>query len=148
LLQGQCTSILTQHCPACFGGVLFSRPLSEGGDIHVAMDGNFHHHHQQFAGDCLPFYEPSYFLSKIQVDEVGWWIILKHKPASKIHTSVVLDKAIDQCEHSYDAIDRKKQKAVMELFDDMGVMALICCHNIPLFFVNIYSPGKQQKYAV
>ncbi|KAG1755309.1 hypothetical protein EDD22DRAFT_981585 [Suillus occidentalis] len=27
-------------------------------------------------------------------------------------------------------------------------MALICCHDIPLFFANIDSPGEQQKYSV
>lgn len=36
----------------------------------------------------------------------------------------------------------------MDSFDDTGVMALICRHDIPLFFANIDSPGEQQKYAV
>ena len=36
----------------------------------------------------------------------------------------------------------------MDNFDDMGLMALICHHDIPLFFANIDSPGEQQKYAV
>ncbi|KAG1882368.1 hypothetical protein F4604DRAFT_1990635 [Suillus subluteus] len=148
LLQGQCAAILMQRCPACFGGVLFGRPLSEGGDIHVATDGNFHHRHRQSAGDCPRFYEPSYFLPKTQVDDVGRWIISKCKRAPKIRPSVVPDEAIDQCEHSYEAADGKKQKAAMESFDDTGIMALICRHDIPLFFANINSPGEQQKYAV
>ncbi|KAG1774666.1 hypothetical protein EV702DRAFT_1200022 [Suillus placidus] len=149
LLQGQCASILMQRCPACFGGNLFGRPLSEGGDIHVATDGNFHHRHRRSAGDCPRFYEPSYFLPKTQVDDVGHRIILKKcKRAPKIRSPLVPDEAIDQCEHSYEAADGKKQKAAMESFDDMGVMALICRHDIPLFFANIDSPGEQQKYAV
>ncbi|KAG1879878.1 hypothetical protein F4604DRAFT_1923085 [Suillus subluteus] len=147
-LQGQCAAILMQRCPACFGGVLFGRPLSEGGDIHVATDGNFHHRHRRSAGDCPHFYEPSYFLPKTQVDDVGRRIISKRKRAPKIHPSVVLDEAIDQCEHSYEAADGKKQKAAMESFDDTGIMALICRHDIPLFFANIDSPGEQQKYVV
>ncbi|KAG1852574.1 hypothetical protein C8R48DRAFT_611698, partial [Suillus tomentosus] len=57
--------------PACFGGTLFGRPIDQGGDIHVATDGNFHHCHQQSVGDCPPFYEPTYFLSKRFVDVVG-----------------------------------------------------------------------------
>ncbi|KAG2156682.1 uncharacterized protein EDB93DRAFT_1238950 [Suillus bovinus] len=134
LHQGQCAAILMQRCPACFGGVLFGRPLSEGGDIHVATDGNFHHRHRRSAGDCPRFYEPLYFLPKTQVDD--------------IRTSVVPDEAIDQCEHSYEATDGKKQKAAMESFDDSGIMAIICRHDIPLFFANIDSPGEQQKYAV
>lgn len=36
----------------------------------------------------------------------------------------------------------------MEKFDDGGVMALVCRHDIPLFFANIDTPGEQQKYAV
>ncbi|KAG1818701.1 uncharacterized protein BJ212DRAFT_1268720, partial [Suillus subaureus] len=148
LVKGRCSSILMQHCPACFAGVLFGRPLSEGGNIHIAMDRNFHHRHQQFVGDCPRFYNPAYFLPKAQVDEVGHRIQSLHKRAPKKHTSSVPDEVIDQCEHSYEAVDEKKQKAVMDSFDDTGVMALICWHDIPLFFANIDSPSEQQKYAV
>jgi hypothetical protein len=60
----------------------------------------------------------------------------------------VPDEAIDQCESAYEAADGKKQKAAMDSFDDTGIMALICRHDIPLFFANIDSPGEQQKYSV
>ena len=43
---------------------------------------------------------------------------------------------------------KKKQKAAMDSFDDTSIMALICCHDIPLFFANIDTPGEQQKYSV
>ncbi|KAG2369060.1 hypothetical protein BDR07DRAFT_1447882 [Suillus spraguei] len=134
-LQGRCASILMQCCPAC-------------GNIHVAMDSNFHHQHRRSAGDCPCFYDPSYFLPKTQVDEVGCCILSLCKCPSKKHTSSVPDEAIDKCEHSYEAADGKKQKAVMDSFNDTGVMALICWHDIPLFFANIDSPSEQQKYAV
>ncbi|KIN98613.1 hypothetical protein M404DRAFT_31254 [Pisolithus tinctorius Marx 270] len=39
-------------------------------------------------------------------------------------------------------------KAAMDCFDDTGIMALICRHDIPLFFANIDTPGEQQKYSV
>jgi len=52
------------------------------------------------------------------------------------------DEAIDQCETLYEATDDKKQKMSMDNFDDTGVMALICRHDIPLFFTNIETPGK------
>ena len=58
------------------------------------------------------------------------------------------DEAIDQCETSYEATDGKKQKTAMDSFDDTGVMALICRHDIPLFFANIDTPGEQQKYSI
>ncbi|KIK34569.1 hypothetical protein CY34DRAFT_26825 [Suillus luteus UH-Slu-Lm8-n1] len=57
-------------------------------------------------------------------------------------------ETIDLCENAYEAADWKNQKAAMDSFDDTGVMALICHHDIPLFFGNIDSPGEQQKYSV
>ncbi|KAF7981457.1 hypothetical protein HWV62_33481 [Athelia sp. TMB] len=33
-------------------------------------------------------------------------------------------------------------------FDDTGLMAMVCRHDIPLFVVNIDTPGEQQKYGV
>jgi len=57
----------------------------------------------------------------------------------------VPDEVIDQCKYSYEAADGKKQKAAMDSFDDTGVMALICWHDIPLFFANIDLPSKQQN---
>ncbi|KAI5981055.1 hypothetical protein EDC04DRAFT_2916960 [Pisolithus marmoratus] len=130
-LSHTCADILIQQCPACFGGVLFGTSLDKGGDIHVAMDGNFHHCHRRSAGDSPSFYEPSYFLPKAQRTK-----------------SIVPDEAIDQCEASYEAMDGQKQKASTDGFDDTGLMALICRHDIPLFFANIDTPGEQQKYSV
>ncbi|KAI6043733.1 hypothetical protein EDC04DRAFT_2562359, partial [Pisolithus marmoratus] len=72
--QASCAKVLIQCCLACFGGVSFGTPLDKGGDIHVVMDGNFHHHHWHSVGTSLLFYEPSYFLPKAQVDAVGWHI--------------------------------------------------------------------------
>jgi len=62
--------------------------------------------------------------------------------------TIVPNEAIDQCEASYEAADGNKQKAAMDCFDDTSIMALICCHDIPLFFANIDTPGEQQKYSV
>ena len=42
----------------------------------------------------------------------------------------------------------KKQKAAIDSFNDTGIMALICCHDIRLFLANIDTPGEQQKYSV
>ncbi|KAG2125734.1 hypothetical protein DEU56DRAFT_873029 [Suillus clintonianus] len=148
LHSGRCAPLLAQRCPACFGGTLYGRPIDQGGDIHVATDGNFHHRHRRSAGDCPRFYEPTYFLSKQFVDAVGRRIDAQRKRPPKLHKSVVPDEAIDQCENAYEAADGKKQKTAMDSFDDTGIMALICRHDIPLFFANIDSPGEQQKYSV
>ncbi|KAG2087542.1 uncharacterized protein F5147DRAFT_790688 [Suillus discolor] len=143
----RCATIPLQRCPACFGRVSFGRQLEEGGDIHVATDGNFHHRHRRSAGDSPHFYDPSYFLPKAQVDDIGHHIDRSRKSAPKPHAPLVPHEAIDLCENSYEATDGKKQKAAMDSFDDTGVMALICRHDIPLFFANIDTPGEQQKYA-
>ena len=83
-----------------------------------------------------------YFLPKSQVDVIGVHIEKQWKTPLKAHKALVPDEAIDSCESSYEATDGKKQKASMDTFDDMGVMALICRHDIPLFFANIDSPGE------
>lgn len=148
LRRGRCAPILIQRCPACFGGTMFGKPTAEGGDIHTATDGNFHHRHRRAAGDCPRFYDPTYFLPKEYVDDVGRRIEAQRKRPAKTPVPLVPDEAIDQCETAYEAADGKKQKAAMDSFDDTGIMALICRHDIPLFFANIDSPGEQQKYSV
>lgn len=148
LSQGSCAHVLVQRCPACFGGQNFGRLLDHGGDIHVAMDGNFHHRHRRSVGNCPPFYDPVYFLAKSQVDEIGRRIDTARKRPARECNMPVPDEAVDQCETSYEAADGKKQKAAMDSFDDTGIMALICRHDIPLFFANIDTPGEQQKYSV
>ena len=67
LFSGKCASILVQYCPACFGGTQSGRLLAEGSDIHIAMDGNFHHWYWWSAEDCPLFYDLVYFLPKREV---------------------------------------------------------------------------------
>lgn len=66
----------------------------------------------------------------------------------KPYTPVVPDSAVDECEQAHDAAKGRKQTTTGEYFDDRGLMALVCRHDIPLFFANIDTPGEQQKYAV
>ncbi|KAI6103138.1 hypothetical protein EV401DRAFT_1875571 [Pisolithus croceorrhizus] len=148
LSPGSCAPTLSQCCPTCFGGQDFRHLLDNGGDIHIAMDGNFHHCHQCSAGDCPPFYDPVYFLPKSQVDNIGQWIDSTCKQPLQQCNMSVPDEAIDQCKTLYEVADGRKQKVAMDSFDDTGIMALICCHDIPLFFANIDTPGEQQKYSV
>ena len=82
------------------------------------------------------------------MDAIGRHIACAHQRPSKLSQLTVPDEAIDQCKASYEAADGQKQKTAMDNFDDTGVMALICRHDIPLFFANIDTPGEQQKYSV
>ncbi|KAG0695573.1 hypothetical protein DFH29DRAFT_984921 [Suillus ampliporus] len=123
LHHGQCASLLIQRCPACFGGALFGRPVDQGGDIHVATDGNFHHCHCDLPVTVLASMSPpTSFLKSL--------IHTQHKRPAKVHTPLVPDEAIDL-----------NKKAAMDSFDDTGLMALICRHDIPLFC-------EQQKYPI
>ncbi|KAF8125809.1 hypothetical protein EV363DRAFT_622203 [Boletus edulis] len=83
LIPGNCSPLLVQHCPACFGGTAFGRPLAEGGDIHVATHGNFRHCHYRSAGDSPAFYDPVYCLPRAEVD--ARWILIFPciKPATR-----------------------------------------------------------------
>lgn len=56
------------------------------------------------------------------------------------------DHAIDECEKAYEVTDEKKEKTSGRKFDNTGLMALVCYHDIPLFFANVDTPGEQQKY--
>jgi hypothetical protein len=119
-----------------------------GGDCHVAIDGNFHHRHLSGAGDSPSFYEPDYFISKAQVDTVGERIEYVRGKPSRAYKIRVPDSAIDECQDSHEAADGRKEKTSGDQFDDRGLAALVCRHDIPLFFANIDTPGEQQKYAV
>ena len=74
--------------------------------------------------------------------------ILSAKKPPRSYNRQVHDDAIDDCEKAYVAADGTKQKAHAIIFDDKGVMAIVCRHDIPLFFANIDTPGEQQKYAI
>ena len=82
------------------------------------------------------------------MDKLGKHVEKQCKKPPRTYRKLIPDEAIDSCETSYEAADGSKKKAAMDNFDDTGVMALICCHDIPLFFANIDSPGEQQKYAL
>ncbi|KAJ2923506.1 hypothetical protein H1R20_g13589, partial [Candolleomyces eurysporus] len=136
--------ILKTRCPSCFGGKKF------GGkhDIIVSVDGNFNHRHVRSKWDCPRFFKPNYFLSKETVDQVGEIIADARKQPAKSRRPKVPDAALDICQDSHEAGSGSNVKTSLEHFDDGGVMALVCRHDIPLFLTNIDTPGEQQKYPI
>ncbi|KAI0669310.1 hypothetical protein C8Q78DRAFT_1095812 [Trametes maxima] len=146
---GQCSRLLQKRCPACFGGNQFGRSFGkEGGDVHVALDATFSQRHNASAGESPWFYEPKYFIPKEEVDAVGDRIAAARKKTAKPYQGPVPESALDECEKSYEAADEKKEKTHGKKFDDTGLMALVCRHDIVLFLANIDTPGEQQKYAI
>ncbi|TFK54454.1 hypothetical protein OE88DRAFT_1624486 [Heliocybe sulcata] len=145
----ECASLLQRRCPACFSGMTFGRSEHEGYDIQLPVDGNFSQRHLRSAGDSPWFYEPEYFISKVQVDSMGALIdAQRKKPPSRSYVPKVPNEAVDSCERGHDAADEHKTKTNKDIFDDTGVMALVCRHDVPIFLANIDTPGEQQKYAL
>jgi hypothetical protein len=127
---------------------LISLKPYRGGDTHSSVDGNFHHRHLEQGGEGHQFYDATYFISKAQVDAVGDRIESVRKRPAKVYKPKAPDAAVDECEESHEAADGRKEKTNTDKFDDTGLMALVCRHDIPLFLANIDTPGEQQKYAV
>jgi hypothetical protein len=144
----QCSRILQQLCPACFGGSFHGASFDDGGDFQFCVDGNFHHRHLKNAGQGTTFYDPKRILPKEFVDAIGARIAEARKSPQRCRESQVPDEAVDECEKAHKAANGDKETTTSEKFDDNGLMALVCRHDIPLFFANIDTPGEQQKYAV
>ncbi|KAI1782383.1 hypothetical protein LXA43DRAFT_1068847 [Ganoderma leucocontextum] len=105
-------------------------------------------HHNVAAGESPWFYEPKYFISKEQVDAMDARIATARSRPPRQHQSQVPESALDECEKSYEAADEKKEKTHGTKFDDTGLMALVCRHDIVLFLANVDTPGEQQKYGI
>ncbi|KAF7981244.1 hypothetical protein HWV62_34613 [Athelia sp. TMB] len=148
LVRGEADRQLQKLCPACFGGSRWGRHLDEGGDVHMALDGNFHHRHQASSSDGPHFHDAHQIIPKDQVDAVGNRIdAARKRPARKFRPKVP-EEVIQECQDSHTAADGRKAKTDMGHFDDTGLMAMVCRHDVPLFVANIDTPGEQQKYGV
>ena len=121
---------------------------SQGGDVHVAIDATFSQRHNVAAGDSPWLYDPKYFISKDAVDGVGTRISAARSKPPRAFKGTVPETALDECEKSYEAANEKKDKSIGTKFDDTGLMALVCRHNLVLFLANIDTAGEQQKYSV
>ncbi|KAJ8092175.1 hypothetical protein PM082_024002 [Marasmius tenuissimus] len=119
-----------------------------GGDIHVALDGNLHHRHLKSGGDGVPFHNSTQNLLKEFVDSVGDRITAARAHPPKKHTPPVPDNVIDSDQDAYKAASGDNQKRSNEAFDENGIMALVCRHDILLFVAMIDTPAEQQKHAV
>ena len=114
----------------------------------MAIDATFSQRHNVAAGDSPWFYEPKYFIPKVKIDAMDARISAARNKAPRQHRNEVPESALDECEKSYEAADEKKEKTAGTKFDDRGLMALVCRHDVVLFLANIDTPGEQQKYGV
>lgn len=72
----------------------------------------------------------------------------RKRPARTSQGAVVPDVVIDACEKTFEAADESAEKSNGLRFDDNGLFAVVCRHDIPIFLANIDTPGEQQKYMV
>ncbi|KAG7091657.1 hypothetical protein E1B28_010678 [Marasmius oreades] len=148
LSKDECAARLQRLCPCCFGGNKYGLSFDDGGDIHVALDGNLHHRQLASAGEGVPFYDSTRFLSKAFVDSVGERMAAARKKPPKPRNPKVPDEAIDQCRESYHAAKGDSKNAASDVFRERGLMGLVCRHDIPVLIASIDTPGEQQKYAI
>jgi hypothetical protein len=120
--------------------------ISSGADFQVAADGNYHHRHQASAGDCPPIpYDHAFVIPEAFVDEMGAKLEEARGRPARLYRGVVPATALDDCEHSHIAGNESKAKTTGRQYDDKGIMALVCRHDIPLLICNITSSGEGQK---
>ncbi|KAK1223731.1 hypothetical protein PQX77_013383 [Marasmius sp. AFHP31] len=146
--EGSCDPYLQRLCPACFGGKRYGQSFQWGGDLHVALDGNLHHRHLKSGGDGASFHQSTRFLSKGFVDKVGARVAEARGRPPRERSTGLPDDIVDADQDSYKAASGDNKRQSNEAFDENGVMALVCRHDIPLFLVSIDTPGEQQKFAI
>lgn len=61
---------------------------------------------------------------------------------------LVVNEILDLCGESYQAADEKRSKSSKKLFDDTGIIALVCWHDCVLYWLNMKEAGKKQYYML
>lgn len=59
----------------------------------------------------------------------------------------VPNSVLDNCQESFAAADKKREKASTQFFADTGLMALLCRHDRVLFLINMTTAGERQYYV-
>ncbi|KAL0567593.1 hypothetical protein V5O48_014405 [Marasmius crinis-equi] len=145
---GRVRGYLQRLCPACFGGEYFGSSFKVGGDIHVAIDGSFGHRHLKSAGDGVEFHCSYRILTTAEVDAVGARIEAERKKPPKPYNCSVPDDVVNADREAFHAAQGDDNTTGNKRFDENGMMALVCRHDIPLLAASIDTPGEQQKYAI
>ena len=93
------------------------------------------------------FFLYEFFVPKEFVDAVGKSLDIASGNPQQFESQVPVS-ILKHCESSYVAADGSREKTSGDVFDDTGLMALVCRHDIPLYLCNIDTPGEQQKYFI
>ncbi|KZV97794.1 hypothetical protein EXIGLDRAFT_580691, partial [Exidia glandulosa HHB12029] len=140
---------LIERCPACFASLEPGRPFSAGSDVHIAGDGNFGHRRLRNAGECPSVrFNFRAVVPTTFVNAVGAVLDAQRRGKPRQYQSRVDVNILVQCEESHTAGNGANEKTPGDIYDDRGLMALVCRHDIPLYLCNIDTPGEQQKYWI
>ncbi|KAF8583382.1 hypothetical protein K439DRAFT_1348747, partial [Ramaria rubella] len=122
-------------------------------DVIVCIDGCFQHcryssvlddPHIIDLGGTFIFVDPEI------VQEAKEHVVAQHNVTLPSHCcdSCVPSRSLDECEKSHHAVCDCSNDNTKRLYASKGLMAMVFCHDIPLFFCDITMPGKQQFYAI
>ncbi|EPQ50190.1 hypothetical protein GLOTRDRAFT_50923 [Gloeophyllum trabeum ATCC 11539] len=158
---------LRSRCPACFGGQTSYDPTLLA-DYIVEMDACFSQKRQKGSHDPKNSHPDTVWLSEDTAAAMEAEVerLRAHNPSGALKKHTGQDKevaddedgfegtlkvpksALDECDNTFTAADEKRKKASTSLYDDTGIMALNCRHDVVLWLVNMRSAGEKQFYAL
>jgi Kyakuja-Dileera-Zisupton transposase len=115
----------------------------------VCVDANFaqrrRHSHHPNPVDPHP---DTHFLAAHEVENMKR-IVENARPSEACAGAMALpDDTLDDCEKIFIAAQGHIAKTNNVIFADTALMALLCCHDCPLFLINMTSASKRQYYAL
>lgn len=143
--EGQDIHTLARRCPACFYRLTKDSAASVTSealplDLIVCLDGNFQHKRRnRVDGSTDDLQERQIILSREKVQSMEEHVNIKRGYRSESEPG---------CLSHFKAANESASKASSVVFDITGLMLLTCCHDIPLFACDIYTPGEKQFYAL
>ncbi|KAF9508425.1 hypothetical protein BS47DRAFT_1373667 [Hydnum rufescens UP504] len=142
---------LQSRCPLCFGG---GHTSGLGVSTIACIDANFQikRNHDKdrrkgFEGetgarDPKIFSPRTVELSQVELD------MMEAREDDAVEPGMnVPNLVLDTCGDSFIAADGDRIKASTQWFDDTGLMALLCHHDIALYVANMRTAGEKQFYA-
>ena len=100
------------------------------------------------AGDCPPIdFDEQFFVPVVFVQAVNTAIEqARGRPAREV-ALLLHDAVYKHCAHPHAAASGYK-KTKGETFDDNGLMALVCRHDIVIYMCNIVTAGEQSVHPI
>ncbi|KAJ6457865.1 hypothetical protein DFH09DRAFT_1255416 [Mycena vulgaris] len=149
---------LRGRCPACFGGLIHN--VTAVSDIKVCVDACFTQKKNKGEPDPPKSHPYTHFVPETESDLMEMYVdtddpnvlVVVHSDDEDDgyeHPALLVPRSVlNGCEASFKAADEKREKASTKLYDDTGLMALLCRHDRVLWLVNMHSAGEKQFYVL